>query len=208
MHDDATVDSYLANGCGRCDKYRTPECKVHAWTAPLRALRKLLNASELVETIRWGSPTYRLDGKNVIMLGAFRDHCTISFLDGALLRDDDGLLEKPGPNTQSARVVKFTSAQDVKRCEAALADFVEQAIANRRAGKRPKTVRRPEATPAELRELLAADAELDAAWRQLTPGRQRSHILHIAGAKQAVTRRSRAEKCAIKIRRGKGFLDR
>ncbi len=51
-----SVESYLRDGCGRCDRYRTAECKVHSWTAALEALRLLLLKSELTEEMKWGSP--------------------------------------------------------------------------------------------------------------------------------------------------------
>jgi len=42
----------------------------------------------------------------------------------------------------------------------------------------------------------------------LTPGRQRSWLHHIAGAKQAATRAARIEKAAPAILAGRGFLER
>jgi len=65
-----------------------------------------------------------------------------------------------------------------------------------------------EPVPDELARLLSSQPELQAAFDALTPGRQRSHILHISGAKQAKTRAARAERCAAKIRSGKGFNER
>ena len=65
-----------------------------------------------------------------------------------------------------------------------------------------------EPVPDELVRLLSSQPELQAAFDALTPGRQRSHILHISGAKQAKTRAARAERCAAKIRSGKGFNER
>ena len=55
---------------------------------------------------------------------------------------------------------------------------------------------------------LEADEALHAAWDALTPGRQRSHILHVSGAKQADTRDRRAERCAADILEGRGFNER
>ncbi len=26
-----SVDAYLQDGCGRCEHYKTPQCKVHNW---------------------------------------------------------------------------------------------------------------------------------------------------------------------------------
>jgi uncharacterized protein YdeI (YjbR/CyaY-like superfamily) len=54
----------------------------------------------------------------------------------------------------------------------------------------------------------AADPTSTRAFEALTPGRRRSHILYIAGAKQSETRTPRAEKCAPEIRAGRAFQER
>ena len=77
-----SVDSYLTDGCGRCDKYRTPQCKVHRWTDTLRALRAVLQDTELVETMKWGAPCYTLDGTNIAMMGAFTSFASVMFFRG------------------------------------------------------------------------------------------------------------------------------
>ncbi len=61
---------------------------------------------------------------------------------------------------------------------------------------------------AELAGRLATDARLRRAFEALTPGRRRSHILHIGGAKQSETRARRVEKCAPVILAGRGFNER
>ncbi len=202
-----SVESYLRDGCGRCEKFQTPECKVLLWTKPLVALRELLNAAGLVEEMKWGSPTYTVDGKNVVMLASFTEYCAVSFLKGAALKDDDALLESPGPNSHHVRFLKFRSLADVKTRGAATKRFIAQAIELERAGvKLPKA--KVAALPAELEARLAKDASLKKAFEALTPGRQRSHVLHISGAKQAETRERRVDKCAEVIRAGRGFNER
>ena len=62
--------------------------------------------------------------------------------------------------------------------------------------------------PAELVAALAADPELADAWDALTPGRRRSHVLHISGAKQSATRVARIERNREKILAGKNFQGR
>ena len=202
------VDSYLADGCGRCDRYKTPECKVHRWTEPLKDLRALLLASGLTEEMKWGSPCYTLDGKNVAMLMSFMDRCALSFFGGALLSDEHGLLRVPGPNSRQARHLEFTSAEQVREHRVAIARYIEQAIEVKKAGLKVASETLPEPMPEELQQVLDADAELSAAFDALTPGRQRSYILHVSGAKQSKTRTSRAEKCIPKIVAGKGFNER
>ena len=50
----ANVAQYLQSGCGRCAFGGTPQCKVHPWTAELRLLREIVQASGLTEEIKWG----------------------------------------------------------------------------------------------------------------------------------------------------------
>jgi len=47
------VDLYLAEGCGRCPLYRTPQCKVHSWVQELRLLRRIVLECGLREEIKW-----------------------------------------------------------------------------------------------------------------------------------------------------------
>lgn len=202
-----SVDSYLRDGCGRCAHYRTPECKVHLWTKPLMALRALVRETELVETMKWGSPTYTLGGKNLVMIASFRESCALSFLQGAALPDPGGILESAGPNSQHARLFRVTKATDVTRHAAALRVLLAEAIAFSRAGGKT-TPRAAKELPEELVALLTKDPRLAAAFEALTPGRQRSYAIHVGGAKQAATRARRAEACVPEILAGRGFHER
>ncbi|MBI1319283.1 MAG: hypothetical protein GC168_10115 [Candidatus Hydrogenedens sp.] len=203
------VDAFFELGCGRCPLGPTPECKTKQWLPELKALRALLLESELVETVKWGSPCYTLDNRNVVMLGAFRDYCVISFLKGVLLKDTKRILVAPGENSQSARVVRFTSAKDVAALAPVLRAYVAEAAALERSGAKV-AFKAPDEhdVPAELQARLAKDPELKAAFEALTPGRQRGYLIHIAGAKQAATRESRIDKCRPMILAGKGMHDR
>ena len=40
------------------------------WTAALVKLHKILNATELEKTVKWGGPCYTVDGKNVVGIAA------------------------------------------------------------------------------------------------------------------------------------------
>jgi uncharacterized protein YdeI (YjbR/CyaY-like superfamily) len=201
-------DAYVRDGCGRCEHFRTPACKVHRWTAELTLLRDLVLSAGLVETMKWGSPCYTVDGKNVVMLASFKEHCALSFFQGAALGDDDGLLRSPGPNSRFVRAVYFESAAQVVAREPTLRRLLQQAIDRERAGQKVDAVPAAEPIPAELHQLLDGDGALGAAFAALTPGRRRSHILHVRGAKQAATRVRRAEQCAVDIAAGRGFRER
>lgn len=201
------VDGYLADGCGRCEHFKTPACKVHRWGDELRALRSIVGESELVEALKWGAPCYTLDGKNVAALGAFVDGCRLSFFKGALIDDPGGALVAAGPNSRHTRYLAFSSLAEVEAQREAIAELLAKAIAVERAGLRVPPAPEGE-LPEELASRLADDPALAAAFEALTPGRRRSHALHVAGAKQAATRARRAERCAQKILAGKGFNER
>jgi uncharacterized protein YdeI (YjbR/CyaY-like superfamily) len=203
-----SVDAFLRDGCGRCEHYRTPACKVLRWTAPLVALRALAREAGLTEEMKWGHPTYTVDGRNVVILGAFKDRCTVSFVEGAGLPDPGGLLERPGPNSHRDRLVAFRSLEELEARREQVRSLLAAAVAFARSGERlpPRTEADP--VPAELEERLAADPALRTAWDALTPGRRRSHVLHVSGAARAETRLRRAERCAPDILAGKGFQER
>jgi uncharacterized protein YdeI (YjbR/CyaY-like superfamily) len=203
-----SAESFLQDGCGRCDKYRTPACKVHLWTDALVALRGLLLEFDLVEEMKWGFPTYTLKGKNVVMLTAFKNHCSLSFFTGAALSDDDRRLVSPGPNSRYMRLMKFTSAQEVAADRLQAAEFIQQAIHVELEGTIIAEASEPEPIPEELEARLDTDTALREAFDSLTPGRQRSHVLHVSGAKASATRERRVEKCVPKILAGMGFNER
>jgi uncharacterized protein YdeI (YjbR/CyaY-like superfamily) len=199
-----SVESYLAEGCGRCEHYQTPQCKVHLWTEELLALREILRSSGLEETMKWGSPCYTFDGKNVAMMGSFRDYCSISFFKGVLLEDPNGVLEAPGPNSRHARLLKFRSLDDVEQLASQALNFLNQAVEIQKKGLKVDTAE-VEPLPDELEARLLSEDGLWEAYEALTPGRQRSFVLHVSGAKNPETRVRRAEKCVPKIWAGKGF---
>ena len=177
------------------------------WRAEIEALRTILLASGLDESLKWGKPCYSVDGKNVAIIQAFKPHCALMFFKGALLDDTHGLLREQGENTQSAMRLEFTSPTQIT--PSIVKAYVKQAIAVEKAGlKVDAPARRELVIPEELSVALSRNRTLAKAFRGLTPGRQRAYAIHISGAKQAATRAARVEKCAPRILAGKGLTDR
>lgn len=202
------VESWLQDGCGRCELFATPGCKVHLWTDVLISLRTLLRETRLHEEMKWGFPCYTVNGRNVVMLTAMKDCCALSFLEGAALSDPEGVLVSPGPNSRYARYVKFTSVADLERLASVARRLLHDAIALAESGVKFVPVAEPEPLPDELLTRLEADPELLEAFERLTPGRRRSHTIYVSGAKGTEARARRVEKCVPKIMAGMGFLDR
>lgn len=198
-------NDYFIDGCGRCSLHGTDQCKVHTWADPLVLLREIMLQSGLEEEAKWGQPTYTLKGKNVAMIFSFKDSCGISFFKGVLLQDDAKILVPAGANSNVARLLKITSAAQVAELEPHIHAYIAEAIELEKSGaKVPKPTER-EPMPETLAHWLENDPQLQTAWDLLTPGRQRSFILHVGSAKQEQTQLNRIEKCIPKIYAGKGF---
>ena len=198
-------NDYFIDGCGRCSLHGTDHCKVRTWADPLVLLRKIMLQSGLEEEAKWGQPTYTLKGKNVAMIFSFKDSCGISFFKGVLLKEDAKILVPAGANSNVARLLKITSAAQVAELEPHIHAYIAEAIELEKSGaKVPKPTER-EPMPETLAHWLENDPQLQTAWDLLTPGRQRSYILHVGSAKQEQTQLSRIEKCIPKIYAGKGF---
>ncbi len=202
------VNDFLQDGCGRCAKGGTPECKVHLWTQELLMLRNLCVEIGLTETIKWGMPVYTHKDKNVIILGAFKDFSTIGFFKGVLLNDPENILQVSGENTQDTRLIKFKSISDLLEKESWVRVFIQDAIHIEEKGLKPeKSAKKALVLPEELQSYLDKNPIHNAAFQKLTPGRQRSWVIFISGAKQQSTRESRVLKAVPKILEGKGMHD-
>jgi uncharacterized protein YdeI (YjbR/CyaY-like superfamily) len=202
------VDKFLIDGCMRCKLGATPACKVNNWREELEILRQILLESELTEDLKWGVPCYTLNNKNVIMLSALKESCVISFLKGSLMADSAGILQKPGENSQTARLIRFTDSGSVLKLADVLKSYIQEAVDIERSGKKASVSRNPEPLPEELESALNEDAELKSAFFALTPGRQRGYIIYISQPKQAQSRLNRIEKCRDKILNGEGLNDK
>lgn len=203
-----SVDDYLSQGCGRCRLGGTPECKVHPWRKELQMLRQLMLDSGLVEDIKWGVPCYCLKGKNIAVVAALKDFCSLSFFKGAGLPDPQRILEKPGPNSQAARLVKITSCSHIEKLRPALMDLITLAIALEGSGFQPPK-QTPDAMeqPQELLDAFRKEPDFQRSFEALSPGRQRGYLLHFAGARQSKTRADRIEKHRARILEGLGLHD-
>ena len=178
------------------------------WQAELAVLREALLAADLVEELKWGKPTYTVDGANVVLIMPLKETCALLFTKGALMKDPKGLLIQPGENSQSARQMRFTSAAQVTKLKAALKTYLKDAIAVEKSGAKVAFRKSSDLVyPVEFQSRLDGDATLREAFHALTPGRQRQYHIHFSGAKQSATRTSRVDKAIPLILDGMGLND-
>ncbi len=200
------VDLYLTDGCGRCPLGGTLECKVNTWPEELKRLRSIVLECGLTEELKWGVPIYTFENSNVACVSAFKEYCALSFFKGALLEDPKQVLAKPGENTQSARLIRFTSVLEIMAMEGLLKDYLHEAIEVEKKGTKVDFKAKNELLiPEELQRKFDELPALQSAFALLTPGRQRGYILHFTAPKQSKTRTSRIENCVQRILDGRGW---
>lgn len=104
--------------------------------------------------------------------------------------------------TKALRQMRFNDASEINQ-DLVLA-YVNEAIANQKAGKEIKPERKVKAViiPKELEDYLNNDQDLRLAFEALTPGKQREYCEHIASAKREATKQSLLEKITPMILNG------
>ena len=178
------------------------------WQAEFEKLRKIILDCPLNEEVKWGSPCYTFENRNVVLMHGFKEYCALLFFKGALLRDPNGILIKQTANVQSARQIRFTSVREIVQLKAILKAYILEAIEVERAGLKVNFKKTAEFSIAEeFQNKLDKSPGLKRAFNGLTPGRQRAYLLHFSTAKQSKTREARVEKCTPQILKGKGLDD-
>jgi uncharacterized protein YdeI (YjbR/CyaY-like superfamily) len=188
------VDAYLSNAKN--------------WQKEAASLREFLIECGLTEEFKWRAPCYMFNGNNIVILHLFKEYCALGFLKGILLQDNYHILSKPGENSQSARMARFTSVAEIVKNKSVLKEYIYEAIEVEKAGLK---VEFKESTnlifPEEFQEKLNNHPAFKKAFEALTPGRQRAYNLYFSAPKQAATRATRVEKYVKQIINGKGIND-
>lgn len=178
------------------------------WQKEYGKLRAILLDCGLDEKLKWGSPCYTFQEKNIVLIHGFKEYCALLFFKGALLQDPEEILIQQTKNVQSARQVRFTNVREIVKLERVLKSYVYEAIEVENAGlKITKRTTEDYEIPEEFQTRLKEDRALRKAFEALTPGRQRGYILYFSQAKLPKTREARVEKYTKQILNGKGLED-
>ncbi len=183
--------------------------KAKQWQAEYTELRRIALACELSEDYKWMHPCYTFEDSNIVIIQGFKHYCALLFPKGVLLKDPEKVLIAMTENVQASRQMRFTSVEQIRAMEAAIKDYIREAIEVEKAGLEvPMKDTSEFEVPEEFQMMLDEIPELKDAFEALTPGRQRGYLLYFAGAKQAKTRAARVEKMMDRIFEGKGLNDR
>jgi len=178
------------------------------WQEQLEMLRTIILACGLIEELKWNVPVYTFQNKNIVGINGLKESCVIAFFKGALLKDVNGILTKPGQHTQAGRWIKFSNVKEIIKLKAALKAYIKEAIEVEKAGLKVKLKKTLDFTmPEEFQNKLNKIPALKKAFYALTPGRQRAYILYFSQAKLSKTREARVEKWMQQILNGQGLND-
>lgn len=182
--------------------------KEKKWQKELEALRSIILGCGLNEELKWGTPCYTFEKRNIVLIHVFKEYCALLFFKGALLKDSRGILIQQTANVQAARQIRFTNVKEIGKMKSTLKDYIYDAVELEEAGVKVPLKKTSEyIVPEEFQNKLDKSAALRTAFAALTPGRQRGYILYFSAPKQSKTRESRVEKRVKQILEGKGLND-
>jgi len=182
--------------------------KHEKWSDELLKLRSIFQKTELTEEVKWGAPTYTLNGKLVAALAGFENHYAIWFHQGVFLKNkEDKLVNAQEGVTKALRQWRFEEGDPIEAD--LILKYIQEAIENCIAGKELKPKRKKDAViPPLLEKAFKTDTNLAKAFKNQTPGKQREYANHISEAKREATKESRLQKIIPMILDGKGLHDK
>jgi uncharacterized protein YdeI (YjbR/CyaY-like superfamily) len=182
--------------------------KAEKWQKEYEKLRIIVLECGLTEELKWGVPCYTFQQNNIVLIHGFKEYCALLFHKGVLLNDTHNILIQQTENVQSARQLRFSNLEEIDTLESTIKSYIFEAIEVEKAGLQVKLKKTTEFhVPKEFQTRLDEKADLKAAFKALTPGRQRGYLLHFSQPKQSKTRVSRVDKCMERILLGKGLND-
>lgn len=188
---------------------KNPWDKSKLWPEELDLLRSIIAKTELVEMTKWGGPVYTLNKKNVLGLGGFKDYVAIWFWNGVFLKDPgQHLIQANEGVTRGLRQWRFKSKAEIEKNERPILQYIEEAIANEKAGLSIKPEKRETVVSEFFQSQLDADKDFAAAFTGFTPGKQREFLEYIDSAKREETKIARIEKIKPMILNGIGLNDK
>ncbi|MBO0749903.1 MAG: DUF1801 domain-containing protein, partial [Porphyrobacter sp.] len=129
---------FFTKGCGRCDRFATPECTTRQWLAGIEGLRRMCLDAGLTEHAKWGHPCYMRGPRNIAMIATLRDDFRLHFFNPGLMKDPAGVLVSNGPNARRPSMMRFTANEQVAELEPVIRSYLAEAIGYADQGLRQK----------------------------------------------------------------------
>lgn len=179
------------------------------WDEENEFVLNIFRQTALKENIKWGIPIFSFNKTHVVAARGFKNHFAVWFYDGVLLDDPQKLLVNASEGkTKALRQLRFYNKEEFD--EKLIRFYLDQAVRNAKAGKTfvEEKTDNPLFIPPILQSELDNDKALNAAFRNLTPCKQKEYCEYIDDAKQEKTKLSRIEKIKPLILENKGLNDK
>lgn len=171
----------------------------------LRHLRKLVHAAcpEVVETLKWSSPSFVLEGKILCFMAAFKAHAAFGFwhkgMEQIIARDRGPIESAMG---LLGRLTALSDLPDDKTIIGYVRTAMELTRSAQSTRPRPKAKKSP-TVPVDLSRALQASPKSAATWSGLPPGCRREYLEWITEAKRPETRATRLATTVAWLAEGK-----
>lgn len=188
---------------------KNPWNKTNQWAEELSLVASIIAKTELVEMTKWGGPVYTIDTKNVIGVGGFKSYLAIWFFNGVFLKDNAQVLVNAQEGvTKALRQWRFQSKEEIVKNEKLILQYIQEAIANEKAGISKKPEKKEEIISDLLNLEFKSNAALAKAFEVFSPYKQREFLEYVETAKQEKTKLTRIEKIKPLILGGIGLNDK
>jgi uncharacterized protein YdeI (YjbR/CyaY-like superfamily) len=174
---DPRVDTYIA----KAQPYARPI---------LERVRERVRAvvPDVEETLKWGAPSFVIDGKILLIMAAFKAHAALNFWRGQELRGDEANADAMGQFGKLASVDDLPPRSELDALIQQAADLARSAPPPRKPKHAPKPA--PDLHP-EFAAALAASPKAKEVLEGFSPSARRDYLEWVAEAKQDVTRQKR-----------------
>jgi uncharacterized protein YdeI (YjbR/CyaY-like superfamily) len=188
---------------------KNPWDKTNQWSEELDVIKTIIAQTELEEMTKWGGPVYTINGKNVVGVGGFKSYVGLWFFNGVFMKDEKKVLVNAQEGvTKALRQWRFSSKEEILQQEKLILMYLNEAIANEKAGISKK----PEKKEAIISDLLNSEFKknpcLAKAFSVFSPYKQREFLEYVETAKQEKTKLARIEKIKPLILKGIGLNDK
>lgn len=188
---------------------KNPWNKTNQWEEELNLLVSIIAKTELVEMTKWGGSVYTINTKNVVGIGGFKSYLGIWFFNGVFLKDEAKVLVNAQEGvTKALRQWRFQSKEEILQHEKLILQYIQEAIANEKAGISKKPEKKEAIVSALLNEEFKKHLALAKAFEAFSPYKQREFLEYVESAKQEKTKITRIEKIKPLILDGIGLNDK
>ena len=189
------------------DKIEAYFAKQIKWVGGLQNIRNALLELDYIEEVKWGMPTYTIDGKNLIGLSGFKNHFGVWFHQGVFLSDPLNLLVNVQEGkTKGMRHIKYYDSSEVNLDD--LRPYLIETMKNHKEGKEIKFTKREKnrIMPDIMESALGKDGI--EVFKKMSASKRNEYIEYIDTAKREATKHSRLEKIIPMIIKGEGLNDK